>query len=86
MNFIDENMDGNYDEEDDQEIMTYKRGTTLFTEEVEKEEETKNDSENDIFGNMNDTKAKDNVDFVKDTFAKFGLNMNLYNPSSTEIK
>jgi hypothetical protein len=61
-------------------------GAGYYTEEENNEEENKNDES--IMGSMmtmsgpanqgSDLRGGEKADFVKDTFAKFGLSMNLY--------
>ncbi|CDW90393.1 UNKNOWN [Stylonychia lemnae] len=87
INFIDENMDGAFDDNDeDQPEQTGQRVTTTYYSEDEAEE-SKDDGVDDFLGAPQvQIIGQDNKDFVKDTFAKFGLNMNLYNPGESMIQ
>ena len=66
---FDQENNGNQDEPEKSE--NGQRIGTIFSDEEETKQEEK----------TTPTNAKKEIDFVKDTFAKFGLNMNLYNPS-----
>ncbi len=90
MNFIDENMvdqeDQEYEEQDENQSPQQRVETTYYSEDDEqekKEEGKKNENEEmyDFGKGPSKGAQKNDTDFVKDTFAKYGLNMNLYNPN-----